>query len=337
MTPSSFCLCLSTSSAGSGSLVWKRSSLNTPLSSWRFRRARVRGICNKRRDGGNFLRHPVLCGRFVKDRRRPEDKTSRSADQSLEPSDCRLPDRPHETDLCTRGLPPINDIDIVNLDGELINKWLPRTWRCARCRFQLDAATRQQRAEGGRDVKVMSQFFPFHHCWFVSSAFFQTPAGAMFFSPLPQCRPSPPPNSPASHSAVRFRPSVEKSSQHLAEHASLLGLVGRGNALGSGTVLGFPAAGPRRRDGSGRWTGFWHAGTLAARPSQTDSPAAPDVRDHGWMGWSGGRVRPSAVKHATCFAAGMRRFPISRRVRPDGRPTTRPPLSCPPPPIPHHL
>lgn len=100
----------------------------------------------------------------------------------------------------------------------------------------------------------------------------------------------------------------------------------------AGAVLRFPAAGPRRRDGSRRLAGFWHAGTLAARPSQTDSPAAPDVRDHGWMGWSGGRVRPSAVKHATCFAAGMRRFPISRHVRPDGRPTTRSPLTCPPPP-----
>lgn len=98
--------------------------------------------------------------------------------------------------------------------------------------------------------------------------------------------------------------------QALAEHASLLGLVGRGNPLGGGTVIGVPRCRPQTaRWVCGRFAGFWHAGTLAARPPQTDSPAAPDVRDHGGMGWSGGRVRPSAVKHATCFAAGMRRFP----------------------------
>lgn len=136
----------------------------------------------------------------------------------------------------------------------------------------------------------MSQFFPFRHCWFVSSDFFQPPAGAMFFSPLPQCRPSPPPNSPASHFTVRFRPSVEKSSKHLAEHASLLGLVGRGNPLGGGTVIGVPRCRPQTaRWVCGRFAGFWHAGTLAARPSQTDSPAAPDVRDHdGWAGLEAG-------------------------------------------------
>lgn len=316
MTPSSFRRCLSTSWAGSGSPVWKRSSLNTPLSGWRFRRARVRGICNKRRDGGSFLRHPSCCVSSEDSREKRQD-SSRSADQSLEPpgpstSDCRFPDRPHDRHgtLHPRRPPNKLDIDILNLDGELINKWLPRIWLCALCRLQLDGAARQQRAEGERDVKVMSQFFPFRHCWFVSSDFFQPPAGAMFFSPLPQCRPSPPPNSPASHFPVRFRPSVEKSSKHLAEHASLLGLVGRGNPLGGGTVIGVPRCRPQTaRWVCGRFAGFWHAGTLAARPPQTYSPAAPDVRDHGWMGWSGGRVRPSAVKHATCFAAGMRRFP----------------------------
>lgn len=256
MTPSSFRRCLSTSWAGSGSPVWKRSSLNTPLSGWRFRRARVRGICNKRRDGGSFLRHPSCCVSSEDSREKRQD-SSRSADQSLAPpgpstSDCRFPDRPHDRHgtLHPRRPPNKLDIDILNLDGELINKWLPRIWLCALCRLQLDGAARQQRAEGERDVKVMSQFFPFRHCWFASSDFFQPPAGAMFFSPLPQCRPSPPPNSPASHFPVRFRPSVEKSSKHLRSMPHSWDLLAGETPWEAGPSLGFPAAGPRRRDGS---------------------------------------------------------------------------------------
>lgn len=340
MTPSSFRRCLSTSWAGSGSPVWKRSSLNTPLSGWRFRRARVRGICNKRRDGGNFLRHPSCCVSSEDSREKRQD-SSRSADQSLKPpgpstSDCRFPDRPHDRHgtLHPRRPPNKLDIDILNLDGELINKWLPRIWLCALCRLQLDGAARQQRAEGERDVKVMSQFFPFRHCWFVSSGFFQPPAGAMFFSPLPQCRPSPPPNSPASHFPVRFRPSVEKSSKQLAEHASLLGLVGRGNPLGGGTVIGVPPL-PAPDGEMGLWSfrrllARWHAGSSAV----TDRLTSRARCSGSWMDglvWRQGQAICGQTRNL--LRSRYASISISRRVRPDGRPTTRPPLTCPPPPI----
>lgn len=177
----------------------------------------------------------------------------------------------------------------------------------------------------------MSQFFPFCHFCFVSSGFLSTPRQDQLASQR-KCRPSPPPNSPHPAPPSGFG-RAWRSHGAACEDTSLLCL-GRDNPMGWGRLEV-----PRCRPQTARWVSSfgrllarWHAGTLAARPSQTDSPAAPDVRDHGWMGWSGGRVRPSAVKHATCFAAGMRRFPISRRVRPDGRPTTRSPLTCPPPP-----